>query len=211
MSVNQIILRHEFHIMGESNHCVAKISLFVTFLLALTSLVIGILAFNDANDLKTIMESIKQDAQIAKGATGSSSTSMANTTSLTLDEILRRGFLRCGVPSDQAGFAVTSASGDQIGFDADLCRAVAAAVFGKSLGYVEFVPISSGSERWKVLRDKKIDVLARVTTLTMERDIFEVRLILGVIVLVVVAVVVVVIVIIVVVVYIGTMTIIHRE
>lgn len=168
------LLRDEFHIMGERNQCVVKSTLFATFILALTSLVIGILAFNDANDLKTIVETIKRDAQNRTGGNDSDSSSMANGTSLTLTEIVDRGFLRCGIPLDQAGFAVASATGEQIGFDADLCRAVAAAIFGTSFEHVEFIPISSGSERWKVLRDKKIDVLARVTTITMERDIFEV-------------------------------------
>ena len=164
--------------MKESDQCCVKSALISTFLLALISLVISILAFNDTKDLKSTVDKNKLEAQ-RSGSYGSTSASAANVSSITIDEILKRGFIRCGVPSEQPGFAITNLAENQTGFDADMCRAVTAAVFGKSAGHIEFIPIISGSERWTALRDKKIDVLSLVTTNTMERDVYEVRILLS--------------------------------
>jgi general L-amino acid transport system substrate-binding protein len=93
-------------------------------------------------------------------------------TSKTFYDILSRGTLKCGVPDAMDGFAVMK-DGVTIGFDADLCRAIAAAIFGKSDQRLEFIPIASGTDRWKYLLNGDVDVLARVTTVTMERDVNE--------------------------------------
>jgi len=93
-------------------------------------------------------------------------------TSETLEAILDRGYLLCGIPDGQTGFAIRNGD-EMVGFDADLCRAVAAAVFGKSEDHIEFVPIASAADRWRFLQDKTVDMLARVTTHTMERDVNE--------------------------------------
>lgn len=163
--------------MKERDQYCVKTALLTTFLLALVSLVISVLAFNDTKNLKSTFDRNKLEAN-GSNSYGTTSTSATNTSSITIDEILRRGFLRCGVPSEQPGFAITSLTENQTGFDADMCRAVAAAVFGKSAGHIEFIPIISGSERWTALRDRKIDVLSLVTTNTMERDVYEVRVVL---------------------------------
>jgi hypothetical protein len=95
----------------------------------------------------------------------------------TLGRIYNEGILRCGVPVEQRGFASTNTkTGRMEGFDADLCRAVAAGIFGPDNldDRVEFVPVSA-FERWGSLQDKKYDVLARTTTHTMEREVLEVR------------------------------------
>jgi general L-amino acid transport system substrate-binding protein len=52
--------------------------------------------------------------------------------------------------------------------DADLCRAVAAAMFGDP-GKVRFVPLTA-VQRFTALQSGEIDVLIRQTTLTMTRD-----------------------------------------
>ncbi len=55
-----------------------------------------------------------------------------------------------------------------MGFAADFCRAVAAAVLGDA-AKVEFVPLSA-ADRFKALQDGTIDLLSRNTTWTMERE-----------------------------------------
>jgi len=54
------------------------------------------------------------------------------------------------------------------------CRAVAAAAFGDA-DRTELV-ITTTAEKFPLLLDGTIDLQARTTTHTMERDVFEVRL-----------------------------------
>ncbi|HCS46024.1 MAG TPA: amino acid ABC transporter substrate-binding protein, partial [Pseudomonas sp.] len=48
----------------------------------------------------------------------------------TLDAVQKKGFVQCGVSDGLPGFSVPDSTGKIIGIDADVCRAVAAAVFG---------------------------------------------------------------------------------
>ena len=87
----------------------------------------------------------------------------------TLNDILARGTLNCGVNSnDLPGFSVME-DGNFSGFDVDYCRAIAAAVFGNKKDTVNFVPLTS-AKRFEDLRYGIIDVLIRVTTHTLSRD-----------------------------------------
>jgi len=89
--------------------------------------------------------------------------------SATLDQVRERGAVRCGVSTGLPGFSQQNAKGDWEGLDADLCRGVAAAVFGNA-EKVEFVPLST-TERLTALSDGKVDLLARNTTWTLDRDV----------------------------------------
>ncbi|MFZ3583010.1 amino acid ABC transporter substrate-binding protein [Loktanella sp. DJP18] len=86
----------------------------------------------------------------------------------TLDEVKARGHLNCGVTTGLAGFAAPDANGVWEGFDVDVCRAVAAAIFGDK-NAVEFVP-TTGETRFTALSSGEIDLLARNTTWTFSRD-----------------------------------------
>jgi len=81
-----------------------------------------------------------------------------------------RGKLLCGVRSDlsQKGFAYLDEQGRYAGFDIDLCRAVAAAVFDNPEA-VEFVQLVA-EERGQALQSGKVDMLSRQTTWTSTRD-----------------------------------------
>ena len=48
----------------------------------------------------------------------------------TLDDVRKRGHLTCGINTGLVGFAAPDDKGVWRGFDVDVCRAVAAAVFG---------------------------------------------------------------------------------
>lgn len=85
-----------------------------------------------------------------------------------LADVKARGKMLCGVNPGLQGFAHRSADGQWAGFDVDFCRAVAAAVLGDGSA-VEFVPLDA-QERFEKLRSGAIDVLARNTTWTMERE-----------------------------------------
>lgn len=85
----------------------------------------------------------------------------------TLSQIRERGQLLCGVDSGLPGFAVQE-DGRWVGFEADLCRAYAAAFLG-SENRVRFVPLTT-SERFEALTESRVDVLVRNTSWTFARD-----------------------------------------
>lgn len=87
----------------------------------------------------------------------------------TLDDIKARGELICGVTTGLAGFASPDDKGEWAGFDVDVCRAVATAVFGDPKK-VKFVP-TTGKSRFPALQSGEVDMLARNTTWTFDRDV----------------------------------------
>ena len=86
----------------------------------------------------------------------------------TLDDVKSRGSLNCGVNQNLQGFGAKGADGAYAGFDVDFCRAVASAALGDP-GKVTYVPVSA-QERFEALKSGKVDVLARNTTWTMDRE-----------------------------------------
>ena len=48
----------------------------------------------------------------------------------TLDDVKAKGFVQCGVSQGLPGFSNPDSDGNWSGLDVDLCRSVAAAVFG---------------------------------------------------------------------------------
>ncbi len=91
-----------------------------------------------------------------------------NVSASTLEEVQARGVLKCGVTPGLAGFSTPNDSGKWEGLDVDLCRAVAAAVFGDA-EKVEYIPLTS-KVRFEVLKSGEIDLLSRSTTWTFTRD-----------------------------------------
>jgi general L-amino acid transport system substrate-binding protein len=92
----------------------------------------------------------------------------ATASAQTLDRIRTRGSVACGVNPDLPGFSARDAQGNWHGFDVDLCRALAAAIFDDP-GKVTFTPLDT-AERWPALQAGKIDVLARNTTWAFSRE-----------------------------------------
>lgn len=85
-----------------------------------------------------------------------------------LEVVKSRGTLRCGVNPSFAGFSLPDNAGNWRGFDIDICRAVAAAVFGDA-GKVLYVPLSA-KDRFTALQTGDIDVLARNASWTLSRN-----------------------------------------
>ncbi|GAB2879415.1 amino acid ABC transporter substrate-binding protein [Uliginosibacterium flavum] len=86
----------------------------------------------------------------------------------TVDAIKQRGNIQCGVSSGVAGFSLPDNQGNWSGFDVDLCRAIAAALLGDA-NKVSFVPLNS-QQRFSAIQSGEVDVLARNTTWTLNRD-----------------------------------------
>lgn len=88
----------------------------------------------------------------------------------TLEAVRARGTLLCGVAGGLPGFSAPDSAGVMRGLDADICRAVAAAVLGDA-EKVEFVRTSSPADGLGALERQEVDVLSRNTTLTVMRDV----------------------------------------
>jgi general L-amino acid transport system substrate-binding protein len=86
----------------------------------------------------------------------------------TLSDVKARGSLNCGVNTGLAGFAAPDDQGNWKGLDIDMCRAVAAAIFGDDTK-IKYVP-TNAKERFTALQSGEIDFLARNTTWTFSRD-----------------------------------------
>ena len=92
----------------------------------------------------------------------------------TFDRVLKRGYIICGTNDEFPGFSeeVYNDEGDGwTGFDVDMCRAVAAAVFGDS-DAVEY-EIVNGVTRFTYLKDGTIDMLSAATTYTFTRNVLK--------------------------------------
>lgn len=85
----------------------------------------------------------------------------------TLAQILKRGYLSCGV-SDVAGFAQANENGEWRGLDVDFCRAVAAAIFDNP-SKVRFLGLNA-KERIAALQSGWVDLLASAAPWTQSRD-----------------------------------------
>ena len=85
-----------------------------------------------------------------------------------LERVREHGKLVCATGNDTPGFGYVDENGNNIGFDLDLCRAVAAAVLSDPSA-VEFRIVDS-AERGPILQAGEVDMLSTVTTWTSSRD-----------------------------------------
>jgi general L-amino acid transport system substrate-binding protein len=86
-----------------------------------------------------------------------------------LDTVKARGVLICGVAAGGlAGFMLADSQGKWTGLDVDVCRAVAAVLFGDS-EKVKYAPLS-GQQRFTALQSGDVDVLSNNSTWTLTRD-----------------------------------------
>jgi general L-amino acid transport system substrate-binding protein len=86
----------------------------------------------------------------------------------TFDGVKQKGYVQCGVNLGLYGFSSPDDKGKWSGLDVDVCRAVAAAMFGDA-EKVKYTPLSA-QQRLPALQSGEIDILARNTTRTLTRD-----------------------------------------
>ncbi|MFP3541602.1 transporter substrate-binding domain-containing protein, partial [Pseudomonas sp. SIMBA_044] len=79
-----------------------------------------------------------------------------------------KGFVQCGISDGLPGFYYADADGKFSGIDVDICRGVAAAVFGDDTK-VKYTPLTA-KERFTALQSGEVDLLSRNTTWTSSRD-----------------------------------------
>lgn len=90
----------------------------------------------------------------------------AATAGARVEQIRARGSLICGVSDDVPGFSQRQPDGRFVGFEADLCRAIAAAMLG-SAENVAFVPLHAVHE---FLDQPSIDLVFHRLTWTLTRE-----------------------------------------
>jgi len=95
--------------------------------------------------------------------------------STTYDRVIKRGYVICGTNDEFPGFSQEKYTNEDgvrwTGFDVDMCRAVAVAIFGDS-DAIEF-EIVNGKTRFEFLRDGSIDMLSAATTYTYTRNVLK--------------------------------------
>jgi ABC-type amino acid transport substrate-binding protein len=87
----------------------------------------------------------------------------------TLESIRHRGHLRCGIT--QAAIFAEFKDGEWSGLDVSFCEALSAAIFDGAI-HVRYTVLGP-TDRFVALQEGRVDVLARVSTITMERDVSE--------------------------------------
>src|SRR5277367_5564234 len=86
----------------------------------------------------------------------------------TFDKVKQAGQVVCGVNPGLTGFAMPDSQGHYAGLDVDICRALAAALFG-DVSKVKYVPLTA-QQRFTALQSGEVDLLSRNTTWTLQRD-----------------------------------------
>lgn len=86
----------------------------------------------------------------------------------TLDAVKKKGFVQCGVHTGLPGFSIADSKGEWSGIDVDMCRAIAAMVFGDATKF-KTTPVTT-QQRFTALQSGEVDVLTRNTTATVTRD-----------------------------------------
>jgi len=103
------------------------------------------------------------------GDSDSASSSAADeATGSRLDIVKERGKVICASRNDVPGYGYIDSAGNNVGFDIDLCRALAAAVLGDS-NAIE-IRLITAAERGPTIQSGEVDMLVRTVTWTSSRD-----------------------------------------
>ncbi len=125
---------------------------------------------NDADAVRTDLATAQSDLSNAQESINDLQTLQAgrNFNGSVLFSVLAAQQLRCGINGSLVGFSEMLPGGRVIGFEADYCRAIAAAVLGDADAVV-FVPLTA-AERFTAVQAGQVDVLIRNTTHTLGRS-----------------------------------------
>ena len=116
--------------------------------------------------LVVTLAACSQEPEQPAGSTDNAAASQV--TGNRLQDVMDRGKLICASRNDVPGYGFLDASGNNVGFDIDLCRAVASAVLGDPKA-IEIRYISA-SERGPTIQSGEVDLLVRTVTWTTSRD-----------------------------------------
>ena len=137
-------------------------------LIALIVLALAVTACGDQQPSQDATESTPAGASVAPEESVAASEAPEQPSEGRLALVQERGQVICGVNGALPGFSFLEEDGTNSGFDADFCRALAAAVLGDPEA-VEFRAINA-DQRGPALQTGEVDVLIRNTTWTVSRD-----------------------------------------
>lgn len=140
----------------------------MTAMIAAAAILVVALACAAPTEPKTVAVSASSESIAIQGTHADNTSNPAHGDS-RLDQIRSNGHVVCGTTNDVAGYGSLDNAGANDGFEIDLCRAVAVAVFGDPQA-VEFRIIGSAAERGPSLASGEIDILAWVNTWSTSRD-----------------------------------------
>ena len=109
-----------------------------------------------------------QAMEATAAPTADEATSGNNQGESRLDAVRARGNVICASRNDVPGYGFLDASGNNVGFDIDLCRALAAAVLGDP-NAIE-IRLITAAERGPTIQSGEVDMLVRTVTWTTSRD-----------------------------------------
>lgn len=138
-------------------------------IMALTAISAAMLVAGCSNNAAT--EAADKAADTASSAASTVADAAVKTVTSaegTLAAVKKADVLKCGVNTGLPGFSIADSTGTWSGIDVDVCRAVAAAVFGDA-SKVKYIPLNA-KERFTALQSGEIDILSRNTTWTQTRD-----------------------------------------
>ena len=122
-------------------------------------------ALSDANSRASAAET---RADAAEGELADLKGSMMEDSGSRLAAVQERGVLKCASRNDVPGYGSLDDSGRNVGFDIDLCRAVATAVLGDPEAIeIQFI---TAAERGPTIQSGEVDLLVRTVTWTTSRD-----------------------------------------
>ena len=111
---------------------------------------------------------VTREVQVTVAAPSAPPTGETVVESNRLQTVKDRGTLICASRNDVPGYGFLDAGGNNIGFDIDLCRAVAAAVLGDPSA-IE-IRLITAAERGPTIQSGEVDLLVRTVTWTSSRD-----------------------------------------
>ena len=85
-----------------------------------------------------------------------------------IETVKERGHVICASRDDVPGYGFIDADGNHLGFDIDLCRALAAAVLGDPSAFE--IRLITATERGPTIQSGEVDMLVRTVTWTTSRD-----------------------------------------
>ena len=113
-------------------------------------------------------EAVQQELETTKMELDQAKSDAMMGTGSRLDLVKDRGKVICASRNDVPGYGYIDDAGNNVGFDIDLCRAVAAAVLGDP-NAIE-IRLISAAERGPSIQSGEVDLLVRTVTWTTSRD-----------------------------------------
>ena len=110
----------------------------------------------------------QQAMEATAAPTATDATSMDNQGDSRLDAVRARDKVICASRNDVPGYGFLDDNGNNVGFDIDLCRALAAAVLGDP-NKIE-IRLITAAERGPTIQSGEVDMLVRTVTWTTSRD-----------------------------------------